>query len=318
MRPIAAARCEPPPVARSALSKLANVGYDADSTDPLINQPAISYVMDGALLLIQVSRPIIWPVLPLVYLLGLHAASAELNSIAVMQMMVLTFPMNLIGCGLNDIFDYESDRLSPRRRTVWGAVIGVDQRPLVWRACLGMTPLVILAGAAARNWGNFTATVALVLMAWLYSVPPSRLKERPPLDSLANGLGYFLFPLTMGYSLGADPRSMPLRYYLLALSVCGIHALATAADYEPDKAAGHRTLASVYGRRTAATVAFFAFLITWLTGDFHSSAVRFYLGACVLAALASAILPTNRVIAIACTTIFAGFLLAGLCHLAAR
>ena len=30
----------------------------------------------------------------------------------------------------------------------------------------------------------------------------------------------------MGYSLGRDPRTMPLRYYLLALCVCGVHALA--------------------------------------------------------------------------------------------
>src|SRR3954471_6452873 len=60
------------------------------------------------LFLIQVSRPIVWPVLPLVYALGLHAAHAELNSVAIAQMVLLTFPMNLIGCGLNDIYDYES------------------------------------------------------------------------------------------------------------------------------------------------------------------------------------------------------------------
>ena len=69
-----------------------------------------------------------------------------------------------------------------------------------------MMPLVILGSAATRNWNNFVATVSLLLVAWMYSVPPVRLKERPPLDSLANGLGYFLLPLVMGYSLGADPR----------------------------------------------------------------------------------------------------------------
>ena len=271
--------------------------------------------MDRALLLIQVSRPIVWPVLPLVYFLGLHAANAELTSAAVMQLVVLSFPMSLIGCGLNDIFDFESDRRSPRRRFVWGAVIGREERALVWRACVAMMPLVLLSGAATRNWNNFVAVVALVLVAWLYSVPPVRLKERPPLDSLANGLGYFLLPLVMGYSLGADPRTMPLRYYLLALSVCGVHALATAADYDADKAAGHRTLATAYGRRTAAALAFAAFLVTWLAGDFHGMAVRVYLAVGVLVTVVATIYPKNRVIAVACTTIFAGFLLAGLCHI---
>jgi 4-hydroxybenzoate polyprenyltransferase len=147
-------------------------------------------------------------------------------------------------------------------------------------------------------------------------VPPARLKERPPLDSLANGLGYFLLPFIMGYSLGADPRTMPLRYYLLALSVCGVHALATAADYEADRAAGHRTLAVAFGRRAAAALAFCAFLITLRAADFHGVAVRWYIAVCTLVTLTSALFPRDRVIAAACVTIYSGFLIAAVFHIA--
>jgi 4-hydroxybenzoate polyprenyltransferase len=224
--------------------------------------------------------------------------------------------MNLIGCGLNDIFDYESDRRSVRRRAIWGAVVGEVERPIVWRAALSMMPLMVLGAAATRNRDNFVATVSLLLVAWLYSVPPARLKERPPLDSLANGLGYFLLPLVMGYSLGADPRSMPLRYYLLALCVCGVHALATAADYDADKSAGHRTLASVYGRRVATAVAFGTIFLAWLLGDFQSAAVRAYLATCTVATLLTTLAPRDRVITAACITIFAGFLIAGVLYVA--
>jgi 4-hydroxybenzoate polyprenyltransferase len=265
--------------------------------------------------LIQVSRPIVWPVLPLVYSLGLSAANARWSTAAIVQMIVLTFPMNFIGCGLNDIFDYESDRRSGRRRSIWGAVVDQHARPLVWSASLAMMPVVILSGVATRNADNFVATVGLVLMAWLYSVPPARLKERPPLDSLANGLGYFLLPLMMGYSLGADPRSMPLRYYLLALCVCGVHALATAADYDADKAAGHRTLATVYGRRSAAALSCATFLTTWLLADFRGIAVQVYIGTSALVTLIAALLPNQRVISATCVTIFIGFLVAATCHL---
>src|SRR5687767_13552759 len=182
--------------------------------------------------LIQVSRPIVWPVLPLVYYLGVHAADAPLSIAAIIQMASLTLPMNLIGCGLNDLYDYESDRRSRRRQTVWGAVVSDADRVLIWQAAALMVPIVLLASAATGNAYNIAATVCLVVVAWLYSVPPVRLKVRPPLDSLANGLGYFLLPLVIGYSLGRDPLTMPLRYYLLALCVCGVHALATAADYD--------------------------------------------------------------------------------------
>jgi 4-hydroxybenzoate polyprenyltransferase len=271
-------------------------------------------VLRRLVFLIQVSRPIVWPVLPLVYYLGLHAANAGMSVAAILQMASLTLPMNLIGCGLNDVYDYESDRRSRRRRTVWGAIVSDADRSLVWRAAILMVPIVLLAAASTGNAYNIAATICLVLVAWLYSVPPVRLKERPPLDSLANGLGYFLLPLVMGYSLGREPRTMPLRFYLLALCVCGVHALATAADYEADKAAGHRTLAVRFGRRTAAAAAFATFMATWLVADFESAAVRVYVAACTVATLSAMIVPQEKVISLACVAIFAGFLIAGACH----
>jgi 4-hydroxybenzoate polyprenyltransferase len=266
------------------------------------------------LFLIQVSRPIIWPVLPLVYCLGLNASHAPISAPAIVQIVLLTFPMNLFGCGLNDIYDYESDRRSPRRRAVWGAVVRDEDRPLVFRASLLMLPVITLGACATRNWDNIVATVSLLLVAWLYSVPPLRLKERPPLDSVANGLGYFLLPFIMGYSLNADPRRMPLKIYLLALCVCGVHALATAADYEADRAAGHRTLAVKFGRRTAAGVAFAAFLTAWLFGDFNSIAVRGYIACCAITTLVVTLIPRGGVITSACIIIFTGFLVAAICH----
>lgn len=271
--------------------------------------------MSPFIFLIQVSRPIVWPVLPLVYYLGLHAAHAELTAPAIAQMVLLTFPMNLIGCGLNDIYDFESDRRCPRRRAIWGAVVDDVDRPLVLWACVAMTPLMVLGAWITRNSDNIIATVCLLLVSWLYSVPPIRLKERPPLDSLANGLGFFLIPFVMGYSLGADPRGMPLKYYLLALAVSGVHALASAADYDADRAAGHRTFAVAFGPRMAAAAACAAFFVTGLAGDYGSTAVRIYVAICALATFGAAILPTNRVIVVACGIIFAGFLIAAMAHI---
>ena len=271
--------------------------------------------MDRFELLLRVSRPIVWPVLPLVYALGLNAAGAAWSVAAVVQSLLLTFPMNLIGCGLNDIYDIESDRRSGRRRAIGAAVVRNEDRPLVWRACLWMMPLVLAGALLTRNVFNIAATVAQIAIAGAYSVPPVRLKERPPLDSLANGLGYFLLPFVMGYSLGGDPAAMPLKYYLLALAVCGIHALATAADYDADLAAGHRTLAVAFGRRAAALVAWATFLVAWLWGDYHGAAVRMFVAVGLVATAVAAIFPGNRVIGAACVTIFAGFLLAAVCHL---
>src|SRR6478752_3926923 len=100
------------------------------------------------LFLIQVSRPIIWPVLPVFYSFGLNASHAPFGAAAIIQIVLLTFPMNLVGCGLNDIYDYESDRRSSRRRAVWGAVVRNEDRPFVFRAALFAMPPIVIAAAA--------------------------------------------------------------------------------------------------------------------------------------------------------------------------
>lgn len=268
------------------------------------------------LLLLQVSRPILWPVLPLVYYLGLHAAHADRSAAALVQLLSLTYPMNLIGCGLNDIYDFDSDRRSERRRKIWGATVGPADRTLILRSCLAMVPLMVGAALYTQNPLNIAATLMLLVAAWAYSVPPLRLKEHPPLDSLSNGLGFFLLPFVMGYSLGADLQRMPLKYYLLALAVCGIHALATAADDEADRAAGHRTFAVALGRRAASAFALAAFSIALAWGDYHSVAVRLFLLTGTAAALAATLHPRDRTISAACVAIFVGFLVAAIWHLA--
>jgi len=272
--------------------------------------------MNPILQLIQVSRPILWPVLPLVYYLGLHAALAPLSLPAIAQMLLLTLPANLLGCGLNDIYDYDSDRRSERRRRIWGAVVAESDRAFVWRACVAMALLLVAGAVFTRNAWNLAATCGFIVAAWAYSVPPVRLKERPLLDALVNGLGFFLFPFAMGYSLGADPVAMPLKYYLLALSVCGIHALATVADYDADQAAEHRTLAVAFGRRAAAAFALATFVVALWLGDYHGIAVRVYLAVGALATLAATIAPHDRVITAACAAIFVGFIAAAICHVA--
>ncbi len=270
--------------------------------------------MKRLIFLIQVSRPIIWPVMPIFYCLGLNSSHAAISAPAIIQLLLLTFPMNLIGCGLNDIYDYESDRLSTRRRVGWGTVVREEDRALVFCAGLAMVPLMLVGAVLTQNWDNVLATSFLVLVAWLYSVPPVRLKERPPLDSLANGVGYFL-PFVMAYSLSADPRTMPLRYYLLALCICGVHALAAAADYPADRAAGHRTVAVVFGRRTAAAIGFAAFLIAGLAGDFHGIAIRIYIFVSTLMSLTATLFPRDYVIFATCGVVFAGFLITAAFHL---
>jgi len=59
-----------------------------------------------------------------------------------------------------------------------------------------------------------------------------------------------------------------------------------------------------------------AFALTFVFADFHGTAVRAYVAVCAMATLAATLLPRDRVIAAACVTVFAGFLIAAMLHLA--
>jgi 4-hydroxybenzoate polyprenyltransferase len=95
-----------------------------------------------------------------------------------------------------------------------------------------------------------------------------------------------------------------------------VHALATAADYEADRAAGHRTLAVAFGRRSAVAFAFTSFLITLLAADFHGIAVRAYIAICTLVTLLATAIPRAPVITAACVVVYGGFVVAAIFHLA--
>lgn len=259
---------------------------------------------------LQRSRPIMWPVLPTVYFLGLHSAGTGLTAEAILHMALLAWPMNLIGYGLNDIYDTESDQRNRRRRAMWHSTAEHEDQDMIWRVCWAMASLMVAGSLLTRNWCNVGATCGMLVVAWAYSAPPMRLKERPPLDSLVNGLGYYLLPFTMGYSLGADHMEIPYKHYLLAFTVCGIHAFTTISDFESDKYAAHQTFSVVFGRRAAAVFAAGTFLIALVFGEFQSVAVRVFLEIGLLVTVCTAVLLRNCVIIAASAAIFVGFFVA--------
>ena len=181
-----------------------------------------------------------------------------------------------------------------------------------------MMPLVVLGGCCTRNWNNFVATVSLVLVAWLYSVPPLPAQGA----AAARFAGQWARVLSVAIHDGLQPGRRSARRCRCdtICSRCASAAstrLATAADYEADRAAGHRTMAVAFGRRAAAAFALRGVSAHVLARRFwQRRPFAFTLLVCAIATFVAAIVPRNSVIAAACVTIFAGFLIAAIGHLA--
>jgi 4-hydroxybenzoate polyprenyltransferase len=159
--------------------------------------------------------------------------------------------------GVNDVYDYETDRRNPRKLAdgLEGSVLDPVHHNDVLIAAGLSTIIILLSALATQCHENILAAVLLVIIAWQYSAPPLRLKEIPVVDSLSNGCITFLIWF-FGFSFsGSSISQVPLKAIVNNLCVAGGHALAAVTDFEADAAAGLRTIATSLGKRPAAIFA---------------------------------------------------------------
>ena len=213
--------------------------------------------MENLLLLAKVSRPALWPVGALVFLGGILYSHAELDALAIAQLALFSFPASLYLCGINDVHDTETDRLNPRKGSTEGARIPAGKRNFVEKASLLMALPILAASFLTLNAWNALSTILFILLGYAYSAPPARLKEKPPLDSLSNGIGCLAI-FAAGYGYGADPLLLFPKAIFGVLCIAGLHAVTTMMDYDADRKAGQRTFAIAFGKRAAVLFALLA------------------------------------------------------------
>ena len=224
--------------------------------------------------LIITSRPHIWPVQIVIYAIGVFFSGSG-NFFywpVLVQMAFLTLPFGVILYSTNDVYDFESDIKNPRKKIRTDIVKTVSGRNFIIRSAYVMSILLIASSIPFLMQGNFLNIILMVLavsISFAYSVPPFRLKEIPVLDSLSNGIATF-FMLALGYTAYGNFLAMPIQIYFVGLGAAAIHALGAAIDYEPDKAANIRTIATALGTRTTCTFSSLIFLIMTFFGGFRN------------------------------------------------
>jgi 4-hydroxybenzoate polyprenyltransferase len=227
--------------------------------------------------LIRLSRPWFWPLgwagayLGLVLATGGWAPPPDGVPEAIAAVVLLGPLVWGAVLTVNDLHDLPGDRHNPRKATaplVTGALTGADLRR--WhRWCV-----VASLGAAATIGPAFVVgTAAVLLLGWLYSAPPVRLKGRAGADIAVNALVVGVLAPVAGWSLcrpaGAYPGSMVLLGFLL---VAALFVPTTVMDIDSDAVAGDATAAVRWRPRAC----------YWLGLALWSSATALWLACCHL------------------------------------
>ena len=196
--------------------------------------------------LVVVSRPRFWLYLAGPVLVGLVFGARSLGQVASPAALALfvyfLLPANVFLYGVNDVFDAEADRTNPRK-TDREFRFGGD-RVVVVGTVAGAALGLLLAGWLDPLAGAYV--IGFLVLGAAYSAPPLRLKARPPLDSLSNGL--YVLPGAAAYA--ALSGSAPPTLALVGgwCWTMGMHTFSAVPDVEADRRAGIETTATVLGR----------------------------------------------------------------------
>ena len=200
---------------------------------------------------LKVSRPGLWFATGWLYLLP-TSGNIELLSSPLFWygFFYVSFPLNFLVYGWNDIVDYETDILNPRKGSFWfGAQASKAElsrlwKPILWVQIITFLPLVYFGG-----WKVLFVFAGFFIINWLYNLPKNGLRSKPPLELLCQ-IGYLLIvPLSVILN---DTALLPWQTYAyLFLFSMQSHLMGEVMDFIPDKAANRKTTTTILGLKKA-------------------------------------------------------------------
>jgi 4-hydroxybenzoate polyprenyltransferase len=209
--------------------------------------------------LLKRSRPRFWLYLAGPAMVGLaygaESVPALLSPLSAALVLFFLLPANVFLYGVNDVFDADIDAENPKKEDK-EVRYGGDRLTLVSvLASLGLgVALLVALPAPARPW-----LAGFLVLGAAYSAPPLRLKVRPPLDSVSNGL--YILPGAAAWAATTGTAPPTLALVGSWLWTMAMHTFSAIPDIEPDRRGGIRTTATVLGGKGALAYCFGCWLL---------------------------------------------------------
>ena len=152
---------------------------------------------------------------------------------------------------LNQIMDIETDRKNKKLFLLTG---GYVSRRAAYTEMIILWALALLL-SLRFGWQFVLLIMISMLMGFLYSVPPVKLKGRPIVDTLANGIGYGMINFAVGWLLVSSfTPTMVIRFLPYCLSIIAVFINTTIVDLEGDRDAGEKTTGVFFGIRLSSVL----------------------------------------------------------------
>ena len=198
--------------------------------------------------LFYTSRPISWINTAFPFAAGYYIVTGRVDMTLIIGTLFFLIPYNLLMYGVNDVFDYESDILNPRKGGIEGAKLAKSTHPFILICSFGIVIPFIIFLLSKSNQNGKIILLFVVFAVLAYSLPKLRFKERAFLDSITSST-HFVGPLVYAITFGSFTNTSILIIISFFLWGMASHALGAVQDITPDKAAGIGSVATVLGAR---------------------------------------------------------------------
>lgn len=166
-------------------------------------------------------------------------------------------PANLLIYGINDIFDYDTDILNPKKGT-YEALVPPSQQRTLWKWIL-ITNIPFLLFIPLDN-NIILSFFAFIFFASFYSAKPIRAKAKPIIDSIFSA-GHYVATGVFGYYLAGGINFPLIGIIAGMLWSTSMHAYSAVPDIKADLEAGLRTIAIMIGKSRTIYLCWFFYLL---------------------------------------------------------
>lgn len=205
--------------------------------------------MPDARFLLKVSRPRFWLYVFGPYLVGVAAGAASREDFLRLEIFLFAiyflFAANVLVYGVNDIFDFETDRRNPKKAEYEMLVRPESHRGLIREIVLLNTPFILAAVFLTPR--ALPSLVGFLFFSVFYSAPPIRAKAVPVLDSVFNIL--YVFPGAFAYQMLTGSFMPWMLFAAAGLWTMAMHAYSAIPDIRADREAGVSTIATLLADR---------------------------------------------------------------------
>ncbi len=196
---------------------------------------------------LKISRPRFWLYVFGPFLLGcVSAIGSQVERIdwrILVYAIFFTFPANVLIYGVNDIFDYETDKDNPKKQG-YEVLVKPSEHATLYRVIFLVTfPFVLLLFRVTLL--AQLAMIGFLFFSIFYSAEPIRAKAKPFLDSLFNIL--YVFPGLFGFLLAGGGHVSWMAVVAGSLWCMAMHAYSAVPDISVDQANGIETIATRLG-----------------------------------------------------------------------